>query len=86
MTELSRRSLLVAAAAMLTAGPAAVAHEHAASAATSEAPLPTKSIYQLAVPLTDQSGRAFPLAGQRGTPVVLSMFYTSCQFLSLIHI
>ena len=44
------------------------------------APLPTDSIYQLAVPLTDQDGRSFALDSRRGQPMLVSMFYTSCQF------
>ena len=43
-------------------------------------PLPANSIYQLAVPLTDQDGRDFPMDQQRGRPMLVSMFYTSCQF------
>jgi len=43
-------------------------------------PLPSNSIYQLGTPLTDQSGRAFSLADKRGAPMIVSMFYTSCQF------
>lgn len=38
------------------------------------------SIDALQVPLTDQSGRAFTLADLRGTPMIVSMFYTNCQF------
>jgi protein SCO1/2 len=41
-------------------------------------PLPSGSLYQLAVPLTDQDGRAAPFAARRGTPQIVSMFYTSC--------
>jgi protein SCO1/2 len=42
--------------------------------------LPKNSIYQLALPLADQDGRNFNLAERRGQPVLISMFYTSCQF------
>jgi hypothetical protein len=42
--------------------------------------LPSDSIYQLAVPLTDQNGRTFKMDERRGQPVLVSMFYTSCQF------
>ena len=41
-------------------------------------PLPSDSIYQLSVPLTDQDGHVAPLAAGRGTPRIVSMFYTSC--------
>ena len=42
--------------------------------------LPTDSVYQLPVSLTDQQGRITQLADRRGQPVLVSMFYTSCQF------
>jgi protein SCO1/2 len=75
MNNPSRRRLLLAAgAAVLAAGAPADASPPSAAA------LPSKSIYQLPVPLTDQGGRAFQLAELRGAPVVVSMFYTSCQF------
>ena len=41
---------------------------------------PTKSIYQLDMPLTDQSGNTFSLRERRGQPLLISMFYTSCKF------
>jgi protein SCO1/2 len=37
------------------------------------------SVYVLEVPLTDQNGRDFRLADLRGQPVLISMFYTSCD-------
>jgi protein SCO1 len=37
------------------------------------------SIYALRVPLTDQNGRDFMLADLGGQPVLISMFYTSCE-------
>lgn len=37
------------------------------------------SIYTLPATLTDQRGRTFELASLRGTPVLFSMFYTSCE-------
>jgi protein SCO1 len=42
--------------------------------------LPGDSIYQLEVPLTDQNGRTSLLADHRGHPVIVTMFYSSCQF------
>jgi protein SCO1/2 len=42
--------------------------------------LPADSVYQLQVLLTDQQGRQQPLAGHRGQPLLVSMFYTSCQY------
>ena len=44
-------------------------------------PLPRDSVYQLAAPLTDQSGRALMLADKRGRAQVVVMFYTSCKFI-----
>jgi protein SCO1 len=40
---------------------------------------PGDSIYRLAATLTDQDGRSFELASLQGTPVLASMFYTSCD-------
>lgn len=44
-------------------------------------PLPRDSVYQLALPLTDQDGRTTDWRGLRGKPRVVSMFYTSCQYI-----
>jgi protein SCO1/2 len=52
----------------------------AAAPMPASTPLPKNSIYQLALPLADQDGRNFTLAERRGQPVLISMFYTSCQF------
>jgi len=57
--------LITAAAAPLRAAPAA---------------LPADSVYQLQIPLTDQAGRLQQLSDHRGQPMLVSMFYTSCQF------
>jgi protein SCO1/2 len=84
MTTLSRRSLLLGAgASILAASTLAVGEERAPApkvAAPQAGPLPAKSIYQLTVPLTDQSGKTFQLAERRGGPMIISMFYTSCQY------
>ncbi|MEO6280680.1 SCO family protein [Roseateles sp.] len=42
--------------------------------------LPGDSVYQLDATLTDQRGQAIKLDTGRGQPVLVSMFYTSCQF------
>ncbi len=52
----------------------------AAPAAPAAAPLPGDSVYQLDVTLTDQQGREQKLASHRGQTMLVSMFYTSCQF------
>ncbi len=49
--------------------------------ATPATALPRDSIYQLAAPLKDQSGKAFTLASKRGRAQVVVMFYTSCSFI-----
>ena len=43
------------------------------------APLPSDSIYQLDAHFTTQAGRDFRLAENRGKPVLIAMFYTSCN-------
>jgi protein SCO1/2 len=76
---MNRRDALKAgtglAAAMLAAG---VAPARAATAPRGA--LPGDSVYQLATPLVDQAGRKFVLGDSRGTPTIVSMFYTSCEF------
>jgi len=42
--------------------------------------LPGDSVYQLDARLTNQNGHAVRLDGGHGQPVLVSMFYTSCQF------
>ncbi len=42
--------------------------------------LPTDSVYQLKAQMTDQAGKSFAIAERRGQPVLVGMFYTSCQF------
>jgi protein SCO1/2 len=43
--------------------------------------LPRDSIYQLDAALTDQAGQAMRFSGLRGRPRVVTMFYTSCQYI-----
>ena len=56
---------LVAASAMASAGGA----------------LPGDSVYQLALPLTGQDGERRDWEALRGKPRLVSMFYTSCQYI-----
>jgi len=42
------------------------------------APLPTDSVYQLPLPLTDQQGRTWDWRAHRGQPQLVTMFYSSC--------
>jgi protein SCO1 len=60
----------------------AVAHAFGAQASKppTATALPADSVYQLPLALTDQEGRDFKLIERRGQPVLVSMFYTSCQF------
>lgn len=51
------------------------------STAKPTAALPSDSVYQLPLPLTDQNGRQFDWRVRRGTPQVVTMFYTSCQYI-----
>jgi protein SCO1 len=46
-----------------------------------DAELPGDSVYQLALPLTDQSGRPTTWLARRGQPQLVAMFYTSCPFM-----
>ena len=62
-----RRALVTLLLAVATAG------VHAAG------PVASGSLYQSDVALTDQNGRVFHLADLRGEPVLVSMFYGSCQ-------
>ena len=50
------------------------------AATLNAAPLPASSVYQLSVPFTDQRGNTSTLADWRGKPVMITMFYSSCQF------
>ena len=53
----------------------------AIAAPTQAKPLPGDSVYQLELPLTTQAGRTVDWRSLRGKPVVVSMFYTSCQYI-----
>jgi protein SCO1/2 len=75
------RALALAALALAVAGSALATPAVAAERTVKEAAaLPTDSVYQLPAALTDQSGRTFRLDERRGQPMLVSMFYTSCQF------
>lgn len=53
----------------------------AGGTAATRAPLPRDSVYQLPLVLTDQSGQARDWRTRRGKPQLVSMFYTSCQYI-----
>ena len=42
---------------------------------------PRDSLYQLSVPITDAQGRTQDWTRLRGKPRIVSMFYTSCQYM-----
>ncbi len=48
------------------------------AAAEGEPPLPPDSIYNLQVPVEDQSGEVTGLGRYKGQPVLVTMFYASC--------
>ena len=43
--------------------------------------LPGESIYRLPITLVDQDGKTLHLSDRRGKPQLISMFYTSCQYI-----
>lgn len=51
-----------------------------AAADPAKAPLPRDSVYQLDARLTDQAGQPRAFQSLRGRPRVVTMFYTSCQY------
>ena len=53
----------------------------AVAAPPSKTALPQDSIYQLPVQLTDQDGKTRDWRTLRGKPHLVSMFYTSCQYI-----
>jgi protein SCO1 len=67
--SLSRRGALLCLAATLAPRLAAAA----------DAALPGNSVYQFRPALTDQDGHSFDFAAGRGQPVLVSMFYSSCD-------
>ncbi|MGX5671909.1 SCO family protein [Thermomonas fusca] len=76
MTLLPMKHLLRGIAATLLLGFAGLA-----GAAQPAPPLPGDSIYQLPLPLTDSQGRTRDWRTLRGKPRLVSMFYTSCQYI-----
>ena len=50
-------------------------------AAPKPTPAPRDSVYRLSVQLTDQQGRRFDWGSRRGKVQLVSMFYTSCQYI-----
>ncbi len=66
-----------------SADPGAGEHEHhqhhVHENLAGDAPLPGRSVYQLAGAWTDAAGRPFQLSALRGKPVLVLLFYGTCQ-------
>lgn len=78
---MNRIALSIALALLAGGTLAAPAPAPATAAASKKAPLPSDSVYQLDVQLTDQQGRKSAWSDKRGKPQLVSMFYTSCQYI-----
>lgn len=76
MTMTSSKHLLRGITATVLLGLASLA-----SAAQPAPALPGDSIYQLPLPLTDSQGQTRDWRTLRGKPRLVSMFYTSCQYI-----
>lgn len=76
MESVSMKRLLRGIAAVALLGFATVA-----GAAKPAPALPGDSIYQLPLPLTDSNGQTRDWRTLRGKPHLVSMFYTSCQYI-----
>lgn len=59
---------------------AAEAAAEAVVAETNPPRIPDLSVYRLQSTLVDQDGKSFKLEQLKGKPVIVSMFYNSCQF------
>jgi protein SCO1/2 len=60
--------------------PAVAGEDHAAHEVIAPgAAVPGESLYQLTVPLTSQDGKTVPFDSLRGRPMLVTMFYTSCD-------
>ncbi|MEO5623388.1 MAG: SCO family protein [Dokdonella sp.] len=78
MTILLRASAFALAAMFASGMPASPLQAAETPAPTN---LPGDSVYQLDVSLLDQDGRAMHFADGRGKPRLVTMFYSSCQFM-----
>ncbi|MBC3868878.1 SCO family protein [Undibacterium oligocarboniphilum] len=77
----SASCLLLASATSVLAQTSESSASSASLAATANAkPLPGNSVYKIAATLSNQNNESFTLADKRGKPVLVSMFYNSCEF------
>jgi protein SCO1/2 len=65
--------------AVSVAGGAVNEPQHAHEVIAPAAPIPGESIYQLALPLIRQDGTRMAFDELRGQPLLVTMFYTSCN-------
>ena len=72
-----KRLMSVAASLSIIAGLLFAGTTIAAAPATA---LPKDSAYQLPVTLVDQAGKSWDWRSKRGSPQLVAMFYTSCQY------
>ena len=63
----------------LADAPAGPAAEHAHAVMAPGAAVPGESLYQLDTKLETHDGRTLELAALRGSPVLVTMFYASCE-------
>ena len=68
------------AAAVCAAEKTAAAKDACCEVIAPGAPLAARSLYQLDATWTDDAGRTVKLASLRGQPVVLAMFFASCEY------
>jgi len=84
MKQVVMAALMVAAACAMPAGTAVGAQERMANvvsaSSTVAAALPRDSVYQLPLVLTDAHGKPLDWTTRRGTPQLVSMFYSSCRY------
>jgi protein SCO1 len=77
-----RRRLALALLAALALGgvrATGAGEDHAHEVIAPAEAVPGESVYQLALPLTGQNGSAVAFDAYRGHPVLVTMFYTSCD-------
>ncbi len=72
--------MLALAVALLPVAPGH-ARTNAPAAAASPQALPSNSVYQLPLVLTDQHGKARDWRGRRGKPQLVAMFYSNCRYI-----
>lgn len=72
--------LLASATSVLAQTADGSASSTSVTATATAKPLPGNSVYKIAATLSNQNNESFTLADKRGKPVLVSMFYNSCEF------